>query len=266
MAKKPKFLNFQVDHMTLLVHPDLYNVAYAVFRIVFGVRPEDLIYEKRKKWPGQAKEASMTFAVSLGTALGAPSVRKTLVAVVQPSEPKDRSSHVRRMLDDHKAAAHWQHIAIRTPDLLAFHEHARALGVNFITPVLKDSEEDLIQVFSGEWFTPWGQPSGLFFEFVQRNPTAELLKRMERQAFFRDKTFLGLYQEKENEYLGGKVTPFLDHALFREIHTLLGAKQVWEITDPDLHEVEAVMRRYAADRGAARKLVKQTKEPRRVRA
>ena len=31
------------------------------------------------------------------------------------------------MLDGHRAAAHWQHIALRTSDLLAFHAHATAL-------------------------------------------------------------------------------------------------------------------------------------------
>lgn len=257
--KKPSFLNFQVDHMTLLLHPDFYNVAYSLFRVVFGVRREDILYEKRRRWPGQVREVSMTFAVTLGHALGAPAVRKTIVAVVQPSEPAGRPSHVRRMLDDHKASAHWQHIAIRTPDLLAFHRHASDLGVNFITPILKDAEEDLIQVFSGEWFTPWGSPSGMFFEFVQRDPTPGLLRRikaMERQAFFRDKTFLGLYQEKETEYQSGRVTPFIDHALFKEIHSALAGRQVWEILDADLLRVESMMRTYAARLRRAREAPK----------
>ena len=62
----------------------------------------------------------------------------TMIAVVQPSEPKKMRSHVREMLDGHRAAAHWQHIALRTPDLLSFHKYAEERGVNFITPVLRE--------------------------------------------------------------------------------------------------------------------------------
>ncbi len=63
---RPSFLNFKVDHMTLLVHPELYNVSHLIFRIIFGCEPAHLIYEKRKEWvPGEG-EKSLTFAMQVG--------------------------------------------------------------------------------------------------------------------------------------------------------------------------------------------------------
>ena len=47
---KQPYLNFQVDHMTLLLQPRLYSVAYAIFRVVFGVQAADILYDKRKEW------------------------------------------------------------------------------------------------------------------------------------------------------------------------------------------------------------------------
>lgn len=248
-GSKPDFLNFTVDHMTLLLHPRLYTVAYAVFRIIFGVRPEDLLYEKRRSQP-DGSDVSMTFANRIG--LWQPKEKdplNTIIAVVQPSEPADQESHVRDMLDGHSSVAHWQHIALRTPDLIAFHAHASARGVQFITPILKDEEENLIQVFSGEWFFPGSPASGMFFEFLQREPSdselAEIQQR-NKQSWFRDETFLGLYGEKEREYRSGKVTPFLPEALFEEIAELIGNKQVWQISEADLDEIEKRMLDFAA--------------------
>lgn len=248
------FLDFQVDHMTLLVDPAMYRVAYLAFRVVFGVRPEDLLYEKRRPAAGGREEVSMTFAARIGGRDGAPeapALRDTIIAVVQPSEPPTERSHVREMLAAHSAAAHWQHIALRTPDLLAFHEHALARGVNFITPILRDADEDLIQVFSGEWFFPGSPASAVFFEFVQREPNQALLKKLEernRESWFRDKTFLGLYQEKENEYRSGKVKPFLDEDLFRRLEALVQGKQVWQISEDDVARAEKVMLEYGGRR------------------
>lgn len=238
--------------MTLLVQPELYNVAYVMFRTIFGCAPEHVVYEKRKEWqPGQG-EQSLTYAMQLGQGvdLGA-ELQSTMVAVVQPSEPASMSSHVREMLDGHNAAAHWQHIALRTPDLLAFHEHATARGVNFITPVLRDEADNVIQVFSGEWFFPGSAPSGMFFEFLQRNPSEELLQMMaerNRESWFNDKTFLGLYGEKENEYQSGKVTPFVDEALFNQLAGVVSSKKVWDITDEDIARCESMMLEYGSRR------------------
>jgi len=97
------FLNFQVDHMTLLVEPELYNVAYAIFRIIFGAGKEDIIYDKRKEWVKGQGEESMTFAVRIGKNLGDndTALQNSIVAVVQPSEPQNQPSHVRSMLKDH---------------------------------------------------------------------------------------------------------------------------------------------------------------------
>src|ERR1700691_5530694 len=107
---RPSFLNFKVDHMTLLVQPEMYNVTYAIFRTVFGCTPEHLLYEKRKEWTAGDGEKSLTFAMQLGSG-GETKAEfdNTMVAVVQPSEPKQMQSHVREMLDQHRAAAHWQH-------------------------------------------------------------------------------------------------------------------------------------------------------------
>lgn len=245
MTTRKSFQNFQVDHMTLLLQPQLYNVAFVVFHVIFGVGPEDLLYEKRKKWTSTSEEESMTFAVRVGQGANPnPELNNTIMAIVQPSEPKGQSSHVREMLDGHQAAAHWQHIALRTPDLLAFHKHALERGIQFITPILKDEEEDLIQVFSGEWFYPGIKSSGMFFEFLQREPTAEenkAVQNMNRESWFRDKTFLGLYDEKEREYQTGKVTPFIPEKLFGALHKEYGSKKIWQITPKDLQKAEEIM-------------------------
>ncbi len=253
MRETRSIFNFKVDHMTLLVDPRMYKAAYAIFRVVFGVPKDGIIYEKRRRWPGSDREASMTFAVQIGEGAKGqmPDIGKTVIAVVQPSEPASSPSHVRRMLEEHNAAAHWQHIALSVDDLPAFHGHAAARGVNFITPIMHDEREDLLQVFSGEWCLPGAKPSGLFFEFVQRNPTPETLKRIsqgDRQAWFRDRTFLGLYEEKEREYQSGAVTPFIDFDLLRVISALLEARDVWQITEEDIARVETTMRKYAASR------------------
>lgn len=246
---KHSFQNFQVDHMTLLLQPQQYNVAYVLFQIIFGTGPDDLLYEKRKEWVAGQGEQSMTFAMCLGYGANADdSLNKTIIAVVQPSEPKTQSSHVREMLDSHSSAAMWQHVALRTPDLLAFHKHAVDRGVQFITPILQDEEEDLIQVFSGEWYFPGIKSSGMFFEFLQRNPSEESVKEAQsrsRESWFRDKTFMGLYGEKENEYKTGKVTPFIDFTLFERIQKEIGSKKLWEITPKDLERIESLMLDFA---------------------
>ena len=255
MQKRP-FHNFVVDHMTFLTDPELYKQTYALFRIVFGVSREDMIYEKRSNWPGQKRPASMTFATRIGMEKDIRAAQ-SIIAVVQPTEPKGKSSHVRTMLKNRGGGCHWQHIALRTPDLLGFHAFCLERGVNFITPVLKDAEEDLIQVFSGEWMLPGGRPTAVFFEFVQRDPSPELLKQLEtasnREAWFRDKTFLGLYGEKENEYKRGKVTPFIDDALAKKMAARLKGLEVFEIEDSLLEKVEQDMLEYAASRAAKRK-------------
>lgn len=244
MSKK-SFLNFEVDHMTLLLQPDLYKVSYLAFNTIFGVGPEDILYDKRKEWVKGQGEQSMTYAICVGRGANKnPELNNTIFAIVQPTEPKEQGSHVREMLDGHESAAHWQHVALRTPDLLAFHEHAVERGVQFITPILKDDEEDLIQVFSGEWYIPGMKPSGVFFEFLQRNPSAESEKKiqeMNRETWFRDKTFLGLYGEKEREYASGEVTPFLRFDLFNLLLKEFNHKQIWEITPSDMQRAEDMM-------------------------
>jgi hypothetical protein len=249
---KPSFLNFQVDHMTLLLQPRLYSVAYTVYRIIFGVTADDILYDKRKEWKPGEGEKSMTYALKLGQADETPrELMNTIIAVVQPSEPLDQPSHVREMLDGHEAAAHWQHIALRTPDLLQFHQHAIDRGINFITPILKDDADDLIQVFSGEWFFPGMKSSGVFFEFLERHPGEEkekLLNQKNNQVWFRDRTFLGLYDEKEKEYRTGNVTPFIDFALFEQLEKCIGKKRTWEIGPDELAACEKIMLTYAAEK------------------
>lgn len=242
MSKHP-FQNFAVDHMTLLLHPRLYKVSYAVFRIIFGSSPEDILYEKRRPSKTGGKDTSMTYASRVGQWDGSKEdPLATIFAVVQPSEPANEGSHVRDMLGE--SAAHLQHLALRTPDLLAFHKHALERGVQFVTPILKDEEENLIQVFSGEWYLPGGKPTGFFFEFLQREPSDSALAELQRQnkqSWFRDETFLGLYGEKEREYRSGNVLHFLSPELFNAIEAKLGDKEVYEITETDLEEVEQLM-------------------------
>jgi hypothetical protein len=245
MRNRKDFLNFQVDHMTLLLQPKLYKVAYLTFHVIFGVGPDDLLYEKRKQWQPETEEQSMTFAVRIGKgAHPDPDLNNTIIAVVQPSEPANQPSHVRQMLDSHESAALWQHVALRTPDLIAFHQHAIERGVQFITPILKDDEDNLIQVFSGEWYFPGTKPSGMFFEFVQRNPSESSLKELQaknQESWFRDKTFLGLYGEKQREYDTGEVTPFISFDLFDALYAEFRDKQIWQITEADLDRAENMM-------------------------
>lgn len=257
MKTRQPFLNFTVDHMTLLLHPRLYSVAYAAFRIIFGTTPDDLLYEKRRKHP-DGKEVSMTFATRIGQWESEGNRKReplsTIIAVVQPSEPENEPSHVRDMLDGHESVSHWQHIALRTPDLIAFHKHASERGVQFITPILKDEHENLIQVFSGEWYFPGSRAPGMFFEFLQRDPSGDELAEIQRrnkQSWFRDETFLGLYGEKEQEYRSGKVTPFLSDDLFEAISRKIGDRQVWQITDDDLAQIEKLMLDMTARKKAA---------------
>ena len=249
---KHAFQNFQVDHVTLLLQPRLYNVAFVTFNIIFGVGPENILYEKRKEWVKGEGEQSLTYAVQVGQGSTEDKAQnKTIFAVVQPSEPKTQPSHVREMLDSHNSAALWQHIALRTSDLLTFHKFAVERGVNFITPILKDDEDDLIQVFSGEWFYPGIRSSAMFFEFVQRKPSAEsleALKESNRELWFRDKTFLGLYGEKEQEYQSGNVVPFLDFELFELIEKEIEGLKVWQISQDIIDRCEQVMIKYASNK------------------
>lgn len=242
---KHSFQNFQVDHMTLMLQPRLYNVAYVVFNVIFGVGPENVLYEKRKEWVPGGGDQSLTFAIQVGQGHKDDRAQnKTIFAVVQPSEPMNQPSHVRTMLDSHKAAALWQHVALRTDDLLAFHKFATERGVNFITPILKDDHDDLIQVFSGEWYYPGIQSSSMFFEFVQRRPSQESLLAIQeanRELWFRDKTFLGLYGEKEREYQSGNIVPFIDFALFEKIENELKGLKLWEISADHIQRCEDLM-------------------------
>lgn len=244
-AVKHPFQNFQVDHMTLMLQPRMYNVAYVAFNVIFGVTPENILYEKRKEWVPGLGEQSLTFAIQVGEGQKEDKVKnKTIFAVVQPTEPATQSSHVRTMLDSHNAAALWQHVALRTTDLLAFHKFALERGVQFITPIIKDDHDDVIQVFSGEWFYPGMPSSAMFFEFVQRKPSADTLeavKEANRELLFHDKAFMGLYHQKELEYQSGKITPFLDFALFEKIEQEIKGLKVWEITSDHIQRCEDLM-------------------------
>jgi hypothetical protein len=245
MKTKPAFMNFTVDHMTLLFHPSLYPIAYAVFRIILGTTPDDLLYEKRRPGKNGEKDKSMTFATCVGKwTAEEKEPLPTIFAIVQPTEPAAEPSHVREMLQGLERHAHLQHIALRTPDLISFHKHCVERGVQFVTPILKDDHENLIQVFSAEWFLPGGRPSGLFFEFVQRDPSSDELAEIQKankQSWFRDETFLGLYDEKEREYQSGKVKSFVTEKAFNRISERLAGKQVFEITEDDLADVERIM-------------------------
>jgi hypothetical protein len=69
-----------------------------------------------------------------------------------------------------------------------------------------------------------------------------------RESWFNDKTFLGLYGEKEAEYQSGKVTPFLDEALFEKLHALVKNKKVWEISESIIQTAEDTMKDYGRKR------------------
>lgn len=241
---KPAFANFAVDHMTVCFHPKLYTVMYAVMQILFGLTPDDLLYEKRRKHK-DGKEVSMTFANRVGRWESTPGNElDTIFALVQPSEPENEPSHVRTMLDGYGRAAHLQHVALRTTDLISFHKFALERGIQFVTPILRDDHDNLIQIFSGELFYPGSKASGFFFEFLQRQPSeGELaeLQKTNKQTWFRDETFLGLYEEKEREYQSGKVRPLLSDELFMAISEKIGSRQVWELDAKALDEIEKIM-------------------------
>lgn len=255
-SKKHPFLNFHVDHMAMHTEPGMYSAAYIFYRVIFGVSKEDVIYEKRLEWEKGQGEESMTYAVCIGRNKAAEgTLQNTMIAMIQPSEPKSKPSHSRKLLADHSSSAFWQHIALRTSDLLEFHKYAVERGVNFITPIMKDDDDDLIQVFSGEWYIPGSKPSGTFFEFVQRDINPTLLKKIEehnRESWFRDKTFLGLYEEKEREYQSGEIKPFVDPELFEKVNSLIKGKKFWEITESDINNAEKAMLEYAKSRSQAK--------------
>ena len=249
---KPLFLNFTPDHTALLLTPKMYNVYYLIFRIIFGA---ELVYTVPETGDTESGDRSMTFAINIGTsgANEAVELRNTLLAVIQPSEAADKPSHVRSMLAEHNAEALWQHFALRVPDLFAFHNYAVKRGVNFITPILEGEKKDLFQVFSGELFSPSSQRSALFFEFIQRELTLEMRKRLaehNRETFFRDKTFLGLYDEKEAEYQSDNVTPFIDHKLFEKLYDMVGHLQLWDITEEMVDVAEQCMLDYTKTKKA----------------
>ena len=248
-SEKP-FLNFQVDHMTLLLQPEFYKVAYVAFQVIFGLtfkfepKSEDLIYHMETGEDDGTKK-SMTYAIRLGQGSSPNAeLNRTVIAIVQPTEPDAQASHVRDMLDG--GAAHWQHIALRTSDLFAFYDHARERGVQFVTSIRKDSVEDLIQVFSGELYFPGTKPSGVFFEFVQRNPTEKDLQTVkDRQAMFRDETFMGLYKQKQLEYDSKIVKPFLSFELFNLLLKEFRDINLWEIEESHIEQAEDIMIQYA---------------------
>jgi hypothetical protein len=127
-------------------------------------------------------------------------------------------------------------------------------GVQFITPILKDDADNLIQVFSGEWYFPGIKPSGMFFEFLQRKPSdasLAILESQNRESWFRDKTFLGLYGEKESEYQRNSGTPFLDFELFGKISREIEGKKMWEITEAQLEKIEKMMLDFTAEKRKA---------------
>lgn len=255
-STKHQFLNFRVDHMAMHAKPDIYNVGYLFYRIIFGVSKEDVIYEKRKEWVKATGEESLTYAVRIGKHKS-PDEEHTMIAMIQPSEPDNMPSHVRENLKNHNAAALWMHIALKTNDLLAFHQYALDRGVNFITPIMKDEDEDLIQVFSGEWYLPGGFPSGTFFEFVQRDITPAVLKKIEdhnRETWFRDRTFMGLYEEKEREAQSGFIKPFVDHELFSELQKLVRGKKFWEINEENIQKAESIMLSYVTKKKSGAKV------------
>src|SRR5438874_1117564 len=114
---KKSYLNLVVDHTTIFVEPRSYNVTYALFRVVFGVAPEDVLYNKRLKWPGEKEEKSLTFASRIGRYENRPGLDNAIIAIVEPTEPPSQSSHVRTILKNRGGSIHCFHIALRTPDL-----------------------------------------------------------------------------------------------------------------------------------------------------
>jgi len=282
MNTKPYFANFEHDHATIHVDPILYNVFYLLLRTLLCV-PRDrsgIVYDVEMSWRDDHKE-SMTYAANLGGAwtkkdeeqfnalrelLGADTstlrcfwekfyeyfkqkreadmLRNMMVAIVQPSEPADMFSHVRQILDEHSTCAHVQHLALKTPDIRGFHNHAVARGAQFVTPLLYDEKNDLVQVFGGELYHPRSETaSGLFLEFVERRPNPELREEgtRNRELFFRDKTFLSLYGYKQAEYESKKIVPFILPELFRELYTVVGSKKFWDITEDDVAVAEKLM-------------------------
>ena len=49
-STRQSFLNFQVDHMTLLLQPQDVQCRVRPLPDILGVTPEDILYNKRKAW------------------------------------------------------------------------------------------------------------------------------------------------------------------------------------------------------------------------
>lgn len=242
------FLNLALDHTTFLCSPRVKKIlCYVVWNRILLGKPRGR--ELYRVFSPDGKNL-MTFAISVGDddPDEGREIKKTMQAFVQPTEPLASPSHVRKTLEDHKTSAFIQHLAYRTNDIFKFYAHLKRHGVNFITPILEDKNSDLLQVFTGELYAPGEPPSGLFFEFVQRKVTTELrvrLKEHHRETFFRDETFLGLYNIKESESQKNSATPFIDHELFSLIEQYIGNKRIQDITEKDIAFVKKIMEGYA---------------------
>jgi hypothetical protein len=91
---------------------------------------------------------------------------------------------------------------------------------------------------------PGAKPSGFFFEFLQRDPSDDELatiQKANKQSWFRDETFLGLYDEKEREYQSGNVLSFLPKDVMAALLKYLEGKEVYEITEADLEACDKIM-------------------------
>jgi hypothetical protein len=77
------------------------------------------------------------------------------------------------------------------------------------------------------------------------------MQAQNQETWFRDKTFLGLYGEKQREYDSSNVTPFLDFELFDALYNEFRDKQIWEITEADLDRAESMMLEHTQNKAKA---------------
>jgi hypothetical protein len=248
MTRKP-FQNLVVDHITTLCHPSFYPIMYIIDRVIFGVPKEGIIYHIPDPDTAKPDSRSLTYAASLGKLTRLSVFDQTLSARVQPGDPDVPSAHVWRMLEGKYSSrgVHTQHIAYRSKDVCTLVEHARSYGMNFVTPLCHEEDQNFIQIFTGEFYGPETEP-GTFLEFVQREVDAEVLRRVEecnRETFFRDRAFMQIFQAKEDEEKTGIISPILDFELQALLNTkVVRGRQVPRFED-DLELAAEIMQQYA---------------------
>ncbi len=254
--------------MTLLTEPELYKITYALFPRRLRRRPRGHhLREAPALARGPAGEAilhdlrldarrALREAASKSSNADASSPSSS-----RPSPPTQQRPTCATILEEQRRrlplAAH------RSADRrtsMAFHrQFALERGVNFITPILKDADEDLIQVFSGEWMVPGGPPDRLLLRVrpagrpERRAAEAARGNRVQPRGLLPGQDLPRPLRREGARVPERQDTPVHRRGALPANASRRGSKglEVFEIEDSLLEQVEADMKEHAASRRAA---------------